>query len=107
MAQPIRMLLEHTGTEYKEKQYKCGPAPDFDKSCWFEIKETLGFDFPNLPYMIDGTYIILFINANWFVKLKFDEVRPMKRKYIPTYFVSKILLSFCEKKIVVVIEKNL
>ena len=58
LAQPIRMLLEHTGTEYKEKQYKCGPAPDFDKSCWFEIKETLGFDFPNLPYMIDGIYII-------------------------------------------------
>ena len=54
------MLLEHTGTEYKEKQYKCGPAPDFDKSCWFEIKETLGFDFPNLPYMIDGTYIIYY-----------------------------------------------
>ena len=72
LAQPIRMLLEHTGTEYKEKQYKCGPAPDFDKSCWFEIKETLGFDFPNLPYMIDGTYIILFINAYWFVELKFD-----------------------------------
>ena len=60
LAQPIRMLLEHTGTEYKEKQYKCGPAPDFDKSCWFEIKETLGFDFPNLPYMIDGTYTILY-----------------------------------------------
>ena len=62
LAQPIRMLLEHTGTEYKEKQYKCGPAPDFDKSCWFEIKETLGFDFPNLPYMIDGTYMYYIIH---------------------------------------------
>lgn len=63
LAQPIRMLLEHTGTEYKEKQYKCGPAPDFDKSCWFEIKETLGFDFPNLPYMIDGDIKITQSNA--------------------------------------------
>ena len=71
MAQPIRMLLEHTGTEYKEKQYKCGPAPDFDKSCWFEIKETLGFDFPNLPYMIDGTYITYSLMQIGVLKLKF------------------------------------
>ena len=54
LAQPIRMLLEHTGTEYNEISYKCGPAPDFDKTCWFGVKETLGLDFPNLPYLIDG-----------------------------------------------------
>ena len=30
------------------------PAPDFDKSCWFDNKFSLGFDFPNLPYFIDG-----------------------------------------------------
>ena len=29
-------------------------APDFDKSCWFDNKFSLGFDFPNLPYFIDG-----------------------------------------------------
>jgi len=26
----------------------------FDKTCWFGEKESLGFDFPNLPYYIDG-----------------------------------------------------
>ncbi|XP_027238183.1 glutathione S-transferase Mu 3 [Penaeus vannamei] len=54
LAQPIRLLLEYTGTEYEEKIYDCGPAPDYDKSCWFDVKFTLGLDFPNLPYYLDG-----------------------------------------------------
>ena len=29
-------------------------APDFDKSCWFDQKFSLGLDFPNLPYFVDG-----------------------------------------------------
>ncbi len=48
MAQPIRLLLEHTGVEWEDKLYACGPAPDFDKTCWFGVKESLGFDFPNV-----------------------------------------------------------
>ena len=32
----------------------CGPAPGFDKSCWFDNKFSLGLDFPNLPYYVDG-----------------------------------------------------
>ena len=42
-------------------------APDFDKSCWFDNKFSLGFDFPNLPYFIDGdikltqvTFVVFF-----------------------------------------------
>jgi hypothetical protein len=31
-----------------------GEAPTFDKSCWFDIKFSLGLDFPNLPYYMDG-----------------------------------------------------
>jgi len=54
LAQPIRLLLEYTGEEWKDKLYVTGPAPDFDKSCWFGVKESLGFDLPNLPYLIDG-----------------------------------------------------
>lgn len=63
LAQPIRLLLEYTGTEFEDKFYKCGPAPDYDKSCWFDIKETLGFDFPNLPYYIDGDIKVTQSNA--------------------------------------------
>merc|ERR1712020_557720 len=48
---------------YKEKSYKCGSAPDFDKTCWFGEKETLGLDFPNFPYLIDGDIKITQSNA--------------------------------------------
>ncbi|KAG0720577.1 Glutathione S-transferase Mu 3 [Chionoecetes opilio] len=54
LAQPIRLLLKYTGTEFEDKHYKCGPALDYDKTCWFDVKHTVGLDFPNLPYYIDG-----------------------------------------------------
>jgi len=37
-------------------EYEQGDAPDFSKEVWFSIKPTLGFDFPNLPYLTDGDY---------------------------------------------------
>ncbi|CAG9314993.1 unnamed protein product [Blepharisma stoltei] len=52
-AEPLRMLLAHFGVAFEDKQYILGPAPDFDRSDWLNVKETLGFDFPNLPYFID------------------------------------------------------
>ncbi|KAM9344018.1 glutathione S-transferase Mu 5-like [Pholidichthys leucotaenia] len=63
LAQPIRLLLEYTGEEYEDKHYCCGDAPNFDKSCWFDIKNSLGMDFPNLPYLIDGDKKITQSNA--------------------------------------------
>ncbi|XP_053562751.1 glutathione S-transferase Mu 4 [Bombina bombina] len=54
LAHAIRLLLEYTGTPYKEKRYVTGEAPDYDKSQWLEEKEKLGLDFPNLPYLLDG-----------------------------------------------------
>ena len=54
LAQPIRLLLAYTETEYQDKRYKCGPAPDFSRECWLKEKNNLGLDFPNLPYYIDG-----------------------------------------------------
>ncbi|CAL8088609.1 unnamed protein product [Orchesella dallaii] len=63
LAQPIRLLLEYTGTEWEDKLYACGPAPTFDKTCWFGIKESLGLDFPNLPYLIDGDVKLSQTNA--------------------------------------------
>ncbi|OCT91860.1 hypothetical protein XELAEV_18014917mg [Xenopus laevis] len=58
----IRLLLEYTGTQYKEKLYVTGDchlcfsvsAPNYDKSQWLNEKEKLGLDFPNLPYLVDG-----------------------------------------------------
>jgi len=54
LGQPIRDLLGYKEVEYEEKRYACGPPPEFSGSQWFDEKFTLGFDFPNLPYLIDG-----------------------------------------------------
>ena len=54
LAEPIRMLLHYAGIDYEEIVYEQGDAPGFDKSVWFDVKFTLGLDFPNLPYLIDG-----------------------------------------------------
>ena len=65
LAQPIRLLLEHVGADYEDKRFEQGPAPDFDKSCWYQVKEqVLGdYPFPNLPYLIDGTTVVTQSNA--------------------------------------------
>ena len=51
LAQPIRLLLAHTGTEFVDKYYNCGPPPDFDRSEWLNEKFNLGLDFPNVSYI--------------------------------------------------------
>ncbi|KAL6083203.1 hypothetical protein STEG23_010543, partial [Scotinomys teguina] len=38
-------------------------APDFDRSSWLNEKFKLGLDFPNLPYLIDGSCKITQSNA--------------------------------------------
>src|SRR5882724_9377062 len=53
-AQYARLLLEAAGAEWEDKLYTCGPPPDFDRSQWLNEKSTLGLDFPNLPYLVDG-----------------------------------------------------
>ncbi|RXN08538.1 glutathione S-transferase Mu 3-like protein [Labeo rohita] len=63
LAQPIRLLLEYTGTKYEEKFYSCGEAPNYDRSCWLNEKEKLGMDFPNLPYLEDGDTKVVQSNA--------------------------------------------
>jgi glutathione S-transferase len=63
LAQPIRLLLEYTGTKFEDKHMSCGPAPDFDRSCWTNVKPTVGLDFANLPYYIDGEHKITQSNA--------------------------------------------
>ncbi|XP_048207766.1 glutathione S-transferase Mu 1-like [Perognathus longimembris pacificus] len=63
LVHPIRLLLEYTDSSYKEKIYSMGDAPDYDRSQWLSEKFKLGLDFPNLPYLIDGTHKITQSNA--------------------------------------------
>uniref|UniRef100_A0A8D2FC55 glutathione transferase n=1 Tax=Theropithecus gelada TaxID=9565 RepID=A0A8D2FC55_THEGE len=63
LAHAIRLLLEYTDSNYEEKKYRMGHAPDYDRSQWLNEKFKLGLDFPNLPYLIDGTHKITQSNA--------------------------------------------
>nr|CAD01094.1 glutathione S-transferase [Xenopus laevis] len=63
LAHSIRLLLEYTGTQYEEKLYVTGDAPNYDKSQWLNEKEKLGLDFPNLPYLVDGDVKLTQSNA--------------------------------------------
>nr|XP_060629231.1 glutathione S-transferase Mu 1-like isoform X1 [Anolis sagrei ordinatus] len=68
LAHAIRLLLEYTETPFEDKQYGVieGKEPegaDFDISQWTNVKEKLGLDFPNLPYLIDGERKITQSNA--------------------------------------------
>ncbi|KAG1669952.1 Phosphatidylserine decarboxylase proenzyme, mitochondrial [Nymphon striatum] len=54
MAQPIRHLLTYVGVDFEDKLYKYGPPPEYSTKNWTDVKFTLGLDFPNLPYYIDG-----------------------------------------------------
>lgn len=50
LAQVIRLLLSYTNTPFQEVFYEFQT-----KEKWFEQdKNGLGFDFPNIPYLIDG-----------------------------------------------------
>ena len=51
---PIRYILEYLGVPYEDVQYEQGDAPEFSRDSWLSVKNTLGLDFPNLPYLIDG-----------------------------------------------------
>ena len=48
-------MFYYLQVDFEDKVYQVGDAPDFDKSCWYDVKQNLGLEYPNLPYLIDGT----------------------------------------------------
>ena len=72
LVEPARYMLAYVGADYEEVLYEQGEGPDFDRTCWTDVKPTLDLDFPNLPYMIDGdvritesTAILRYIANKW------------------------------------------
>nr|ABS32298.1 glutathione S-transferase class mu [Cyphoma gibbosum] len=63
LAQPMRLLLNYAGEKFEDKQYEQGDAPGFSVEEWTKEKFSLGLDFPNLPYYIDGDIKITQSNA--------------------------------------------
>ena len=53
---PIKYLLEYLKVDYEDKYHFYGEAPTFNKDSWLLVKDHLGFDFPNLPYLIQGDF---------------------------------------------------
>ena len=54
LASQVRLMLHYAEVDFEDKVYEIGPAPEHNKDCWFSVKQTLGLDFPNLPYFFDG-----------------------------------------------------
>jgi glutathione S-transferase len=54
--QQIRHQLAYCGVEVNEDLYEQGDAPDFSEEQWKSVKHTMGLDFANLPYFIDGDF---------------------------------------------------
>ncbi len=50
LGQYLRLLLAYTGIPFREVQY------DSEQKWFKEDKNNLGFDFPNLPYIIDEDF---------------------------------------------------
>lgn len=63
LAQPIRLLLKYVGQDFEDVQYEQGDGPEFSRAKWLSVKPTMGLDFPNLPYLIDGDIKITQSNA--------------------------------------------
>lgn len=54
LGEPIRMTLQYRKVPYEEKSYVQGEGPEFSRENWLKEKYTLGLDFPNIPYLVDG-----------------------------------------------------
>jgi len=52
--QPIRFALSHLKVDYQPNYYT--PEGTIPGERWWNEKPNLGFDFPNLPYWIDGDF---------------------------------------------------
>merc|ERR1719385_239815 len=50
-----RMMLVYAGVNFKNVMYhQKGPEENYSRAEWYDVKYSLGFDFPNLPYLIDS-----------------------------------------------------
>ena len=63
-AQPIRLLLAYTGTDFEDIRYNYIPVGDgtWDRSEWLNVKTTLDLDFPNVQnYLLSVKFTIFII----------------------------------------------
>ena len=69
----LRMMFYYLNVDFEDKQYECGDAPEYDRSSWTDVKFTLGMEYPNLPYLIDGeTKITETMAIHMYIAKKYD-----------------------------------
>ena len=57
LAQSVRIQLAHSGVNWEDKMYTVhGGEGAWDRSEWTDVKDSMGMDFPNLPYLEFGDY---------------------------------------------------
>ena len=49
----MRYLFEYVEHPWEDVQYEQGEPPEYSIEEWASVKENLGLDFPNIPYIID------------------------------------------------------
>lgn len=59
--QACRLMMEYAGIPFEEKEYKARPVKvkketHWDFSEWEWAQKSLGFDFPQLPYLVIGDF---------------------------------------------------
>lgn len=52
---PLHMLAAVLGVPTEAVHYEQGDGPEFSRSAWLSVKDTLGLPAPNLPFIIDGS----------------------------------------------------
>jgi glutathione S-transferase len=73
-AQPIRYLLKYAGIQFNDKRYPFGEGSTAQelnsiRKYWYLEKFTLGLDFPNLPFYLDGDVKVSQWKFSLFIKL--------------------------------------
>ena len=56
LAQPVRYLLEYVEHPWEDVTYEQGNSPEYSIECWTSVKNSLGLDFPNIPYLLDDNH---------------------------------------------------
>ncbi|CAG2106026.1 unnamed protein product [Medioppia subpectinata] len=89
MGQPIRSLLAYAGVNYTDKRYKFSVSEIWES----DKTDTLGLDFPKLPYYIDGDLKL---------SQSMSILRYLGRKYalVATDDRQRALQDMCEQQVI-------
>ncbi|CAK8679042.1 unnamed protein product [Clavelina lepadiformis] len=74
----IRYMLEYLEVDYEDRRYVAqGPPPKWEGSTFHPVRDSLGLDFPNVPYVIDGEVRMTQMSAIMkYISRRFNALAP-------------------------------